>query len=160
MPYYIPEQFTTSASPGDVIEVAPGVEQNTTSVFGSVPLGSDVSPAEVTSSDPFYIDFIDQYLSLGSENPVEIVLRFINVALSFIGIVFLSMILYTGVLVLFSGGEEERVQKAKKTFFNALIGLGIIFLAYSITQFVITALADATGADQGLSPDTVSLRFE
>ena len=48
---------------------------------------------------------------------------------------FLGLIIYGGFLWMTAGGNEENVGKAKKTIYYAVIGMLIIFAAYSITYF-------------------------
>lgn len=79
-----------------------------------------------------------------SNDPATIITNLIRLALGFIGIIFVVLVLYTGVLVMFSGGNEEQIAKAKKTFFNALIGLIIILMSRSIVEYVVTLLTKVT----------------
>ena len=44
-----------------------------------------------------------------------------------------------------AGGAPEKVESAKKTIRNAVIGLVIIASAWAITAFILNALVDATG---------------
>ena len=93
---------------------------------------------------PFGIGQLDEFLNLGSADPVSILISLINILLSLLGVLFLIMVLYSGLLFLFSGGRDERVSQAKKTFFNALVGILIIFLSFSIVQFLIDRLTEIT----------------
>jgi len=74
--------------------------------------------------------------------------KIIKVILGFLGIVAVCLVLYGGFLYMTSGGEQEKVADAKKYITNALIGLVIILLSYSIVAFVMSritgALTDAT----------------
>jgi cbb3-type cytochrome oxidase subunit 3 len=56
--------------------------------------------------------------------------------LSFVGILFLGLMLYAGFLWMTAGGNEEKVDQAKKIILAAVVGLIIISAAYAITQFV------------------------
>lgn len=49
----------------------------------------------------------------------------------------LLFLIYGGFLYIFSGGDEERAEKARGTIFNALIGLVIIILSYVVVSFVV-----------------------
>ena len=73
----------------------------------------------------------------------EIIGALIGVVLSFLGIIFLSLVIYGGFLWMTSQGNEEKVLKAKKTLTEATIGLIIIMSAYSITYFVFNVLQTA-----------------
>jgi len=70
----------------------------------------------------------------------EIAGAIIGVFLSFMGIIFLSLIIYAGFVWMISGGNEQKVLKAKKTITSAVIGLFIILASYSITSFVFQSL--------------------
>jgi hypothetical protein len=77
---------------------------------------------------------------LASGDPRIVIARIIRVFLSFLGIIFLLIVLKTGFIVMLSGGKDEKIIEAKKTFYRGLIGLIIIFLSYEIVQFVFKAL--------------------
>lgn len=75
-------------------------------------------------------------IGLSGVDPRSIIVNLIRVAMGFIGIVLVLMILSSGVSFLFSGGDKEKISGAKKTLFNAIVGLAIILSAYSIIAFV------------------------
>jgi len=47
-----------------------------------------------------------------------------------------------------SGGNEEKIEKAKKILVSSIIGLTIVLAAYAITYFVIDAVLKATNASR------------
>lgn len=57
--------------------------------------------------------------------------------LGFLALVGVIYILYAGFNVLTAGGNEDKVKKSKSTIFHVMIGLLLIFLAYSIVTFFI-----------------------
>lgn len=57
--------------------------------------------------------------------------------LLFLGIVGVLYIIYAGFNIIIAGGDEEKVKQGKKTIMHVLIGVLLIFLAYSIVKFVI-----------------------
>ena len=61
----------------------------------------------------------------------------ILVAISFVGIIFLVLIIYGAFAWMTSGGNSESVGKAKKTIINSTIGLIIALAAYAISYFLI-----------------------
>jgi len=71
---------------------------------------------------------------------IEIIGSLISVFLSFLGIIFLCLIMYGGFLIMTSGGNNLKVIKAKKVLTNSVIGLIIIMSAYSISYFIINTL--------------------
>lgn len=63
-----------------------------------------------------------------------------NIALGLVGLVILVMVIYGGFLYMTSGGNEDRMAKAKQTLMYAFIGLALVVLSYGIVFFVVTAL--------------------
>ncbi|MEK9166090.1 MAG: pilin, partial [Patescibacteria group bacterium] len=61
----------------------------------------------------------------------------INVALGFLGILGVIMLIYAGVLWMFSAGREEQVLKAKKTILWTVAGLMIITTSWTITSYIL-----------------------
>ena len=64
----------------------------------------------------------------------------INYFLGFLGMVAVAFLIYGGVLMVTSAGEEEGVTKAKKIITWAAVGIVIIMLSYTIVTFVTSAL--------------------
>ncbi|MEI6835250.1 MAG: hypothetical protein WCK59_00225 [Candidatus Falkowbacteria bacterium] len=60
--------------------------------------------------------------------------------LSFVGIIFLILTIYAGLLWMTAQGNNAQVEKAKDLLINAVIGLVIVTAAYSITSFVGTQI--------------------
>lgn len=79
----------------------------------------------------------------GVNAPVDLVTilgRIINIALGFVGIILLVLMLYAGYLWMTSGGEMEKVNRARLMIRNAIIGLLIIVSAFAIVNFVLGLL--------------------
>ena len=72
--------------------------------------------------------------------------RIINILLSFLGIVFLVLVLYAGFLWMTAQGDSKKVDQAKGMLTQAIVGLIIIMAAYAISNYVLTALAAVTQA--------------
>lgn len=75
----------------------------------------------------------------------EMVGSIINVALGFLGIVFLVLLLYAGFLWMTAAGDETKVKKATGMITQAIIGLVIVVAAFAISNFVLGSLVNATG---------------
>ena len=90
-----------------------------------------------------------QSIAYGDNAPTEkgrlenIVGTIINIALSFVGALFVILIIYGGILWMTAGGKEEQVTKGRKYLINATIGLIIVILANIITALVINILKPA-----------------
>ncbi|PIR74118.1 MAG: hypothetical protein COU35_04135 [Candidatus Magasanikbacteria bacterium CG10_big_fil_rev_8_21_14_0_10_47_10] len=84
----------------------------------------------------------------------------IRVALSFVGVLFLVLMVYAGFLWMNARGEESQIQKAQDIIRAAIIGLIITVGAYSITQFIVPKILERTSGQvpsaqnqpQGQSP--------
>lgn len=72
--------------------------------------------------------------------PATIVTLIFHIAIAIGGAIFLLMILFGGIQYLTSAGNEDGVDKAKKTMLNAGIGLVIILAAYAIGTFILKAV--------------------
>lgn len=76
----------------------------------------------------------------------ELIARIINVFLSFLGIVFLGLMIYGGYMWMTAAGNDSKIDKAKKIITSAVIGTFIILVSYGVVWFVTTQLLEATGA--------------
>ena len=81
---------------------------------------------------------------LSTRDVREVVARIINVAMGLLGIVAVVIILAGGFIWMTAGGNEEKVEKAKKLIFSGIIGLAIILTSFAIARFVISSLVQAT----------------
>lgn len=63
-----------------------------------------------------------------------------NGFLGVVGTVALAMFVYGGILWLTSGGASEKIEKGRKIFVWAVIGLFVIFSSYLLVNFVITGI--------------------
>lgn len=77
----------------------------------------------------------------GESSPAAVVGKVINVALSFVGIVFFVLVLYSGFIWMTAMGNTEQVTKAKNIIEAAVIGLVLVGAAYAVSNFVFTQLA-------------------
>lgn len=68
----------------------------------------------------------------------------VKAALSFVGIIFLSLMVYAGFLWMTARGEESQVEQAQEIIKQSIIGLIITVGAYSITAFVVPAILERT----------------
>jgi len=83
---------------------------------------------------------------------VEIVRYFIT----FLGIIAVAMVMYSGFLWMTSNGEPEKVTKAKRTLINSIIGLIVVISAFAIVTFIINLISDGMlGSGKGKKPGDV-----
>ncbi|HBH45762.1 MAG TPA: hypothetical protein DDX47_00125 [Candidatus Jacksonbacteria bacterium] len=64
--------------------------------------------------------------------------RIINIALGFLGIIGVIIVIYGGFLWMSAMGEEDKVEKGKKTIIAGAIGLVIIGIAWTIVSYIIS----------------------
>ncbi|MFA6427221.1 MAG: hypothetical protein WCW16_02100 [Candidatus Magasanikbacteria bacterium] len=129
--------FVLAQAPPDVATSTTEAQVTTTTVEASDAYGLD---------DLLGIRSIDEFINLGSADLRTIVIRLINIALGFLGILLVLLIIYSGLLWMTSGGDEERTKKARRVLFNAIIGLIIILLSNSMVIFLLRSLGQATGS--------------
>lgn len=59
--------------------------------------------------------------------------KIVGVALSFVGVIFLVLMIAGGIIWMVSNGNEEKVGKAKNLIVAAIIGLIVVLAAYALT---------------------------
>ncbi len=62
--------------------------------------------------------------------------QIISVVLSFVGVLFLILMIYAGITWMTAQGNEQQVTKAKSLLINAVIGIIIVFAAYALVTFI------------------------
>ena len=60
----------------------------------------------------------------------------IGLVLSFVGVLFLGLMIYAGIRWMTAQGNDQTVAEAKNLIINAVIGIIIVFAAYAITVFL------------------------
>ena len=92
-----------------------------------------------------------QETGLGTQASISIVVSgIIRILLSFLGVIFVVLIIYAGFMWMTAAGNDEKISKSKKIMAAATIGLAIVLAAYAITYFVLDQLLEATKGGQGL----------
>lgn len=66
----------------------------------------------------------------------------IGAILSFIGVIFMVLIIFGGFMWMLARGNEQQVDKARDIITRAIIGLIIVLSAYAITAFIGEQLTD------------------
>lgn len=83
----------------------------------------------------------DVYHMQGRQSPLQsTIVRLVGVVLSLLGLIFLILIIYGGLVWMTAGGNEEQIKKARDILKHGIIGLGIVLGAYAISWFVIRSL--------------------
>ncbi len=71
---------------------------------------------------------------------MDVIIIIINAVLSFLGLIFLALIIYGGYMWMFSGGNEQNIEKAKKILTNSTIGVAVVLASTAISQLVINTI--------------------
>ncbi|MBU0731727.1 pilin [Patescibacteria group bacterium] len=83
-------------------------------------------------------------IGLGEASPEDIVVNIINWILGILALIAVIMILVGGFKWMTAGGNEEKVEGAKKLLIAAVIGLVIILAAWGISVYAIDRLLNIT----------------
>lgn len=70
--------------------------------------------------------------------------KFINLFLTFLGAIFLLIVIYAGFTWMMAKGNQQEVEKAVKLLENASFGLAIVLAAYLLTNFVVFRIIDVS----------------
>ncbi len=74
----------------------------------------------------------------------EVIGSIISVVLSFLGIIFLLLVIYAGFTWMTAQGDPKAINKAREILTGAVIGLVILLASYAITTTVTKELQKAT----------------
>lgn len=85
-------------------------------------------------------------LGLGTADLQDTVIAIIQWILGLLGLVAVIMILVGGFKWMTAGGNEEKIESAKKLLTAAIIGLVIVLLAWAIVIFALGVLQNTSGA--------------
>ena len=80
----------------------------------------------------------------GKVNIKSFIGSLIQYLLSFLGVIFLVLLIYGGYSWMQARGDTEAVQESKDTMINAGAGLAIVLGAYLITNYIIVSLVKET----------------
>lgn len=81
-----------------------------------------------------------------AEGIISVIIRLI---LSFLAVIFVILMIFSGYQWMTAGGNEEQVKKAQTRIKNAVIGLVVVILAYAITAFVFKNLPGGSQTTTG-----------
>ncbi len=98
------------------------------------------------------------YETTGTQNLFLLIGRYISTGLGFLGLGAFLIIIYAGYLWTTAQGNEDQVEKAQTYIKNAVIGLGIITMAFAIANFLFSAAAIASDSEFAASPTRVDSR--
>ena len=98
----------------------------------------------VMASAAVTIENVGGSLGLGSADLKQTVLNIITFVLGLLGLIAVIMILYGGFIWLTAGGNEDKVDTAKRIISSAAIGLVIVLISWAIVNFVVRSTTNVT----------------
>lgn len=104
--------------------------------------GQDIkfNPSEYSGST---LSTIEQ-VQLGDNSPYNVALNIVNDVSSFLGLIFVILIIYAGFLWMTARGNEEQIEKAKTILKRSLIGLAIVLMSVSIAYLIYWLIVNST----------------
>lgn len=87
-----------------------------------------------------------------ARDPRAVAAMVVEVLLGTLGVLFVVYIVYAGFLITTAAGEEEKVEKGKRVLKYCIIGLLMVFGAFSITLFVNRYLIEAQQYNKPTTP--------
>src|SRR3989338_10590679 len=110
----------------------------------------------------------DSYLNIVAQGPgyntdvdasaAGPMMSLIAYGLSLLGIIFLVLVVWSGLQWMSAGGNEDKIGEAKKRIVRASIGLGItlsaFIISYAVYAFLTEQYLDTAGTEIGAQPDS------
>lgn len=117
---------------------------------GETGAGYPTSQGATQAADPLAMNFINTFTG-----------QIVATVVSLIGLIFLGLTVYAGVQWLSSGGNEEKITKAKTKLINGTIGVGLTLCAFIVANLVFNFLeprflqtATTTSAPSTIVPES------
>lgn len=77
--------------------------------------------------------------------------------LGVVGVIFLALTVYAGILWMTAGGNEDKVSRSQKILVSSFIGLVVVAAAYGITALVMTFVFRASAPEGRITPGSENL---
>ncbi len=113
--------------------------------MGAASLLSAKTAFAAASINDYGGDYVND-IGLGDASPEDIAVSVINWILGILALIAVVMILIGGLRWMTAGGNEEKVEGAKKLLVAALIGLVIILASWGLAVYAFNNLLDFTNA--------------
>ncbi|MBI2644637.1 hypothetical protein HYW94_00460 [Candidatus Uhrbacteria bacterium] len=109
--------------------------------FASVPMPAQGQPEIDLVNTPTQVNMFAGF-NVGNvaNDPRILIRRYINVVMGFLGMLAVIVILFAGFRWMTAAGNKEHVEAAQKLLINGVIGLIIIFSAWTLAWFVVNIL--------------------
>jgi len=76
------------------------------------------------------------YTTEANPDPGQVLTKVIETFLTFLGVLFLGLMIYGGFTWMTAKGNQQKVDKAKSIITNSIIGLVVIMAAYGLTMYI------------------------
>ncbi len=110
------------------------------------------SPKQELQSNPFNKNLVGEVSGFlpteynRTDDPIVLTIRIIRIALTFVGVGLTGLLVYAGFLWMTAAGNDDQITTAKSTMKNAVIGLLIIMMSWTLATFIINRIRAATRA--------------
>lgn len=110
------------------------------------------SPKQELQSNPFNKNLVGEVSDNlpqeynRTDDPIILIIRIIRIALTFVGVGLTGLLVYAGFLWMTAAGNDDQITTAKSTMKNAVIGLLIIMMSWTLATFIINRIRAATRA--------------
>ncbi|MBI4089836.1 MAG: hypothetical protein HY421_00370 [Candidatus Kerfeldbacteria bacterium] len=101
-------------------------------------------PLVAGAATPFSIEDIGGSVGLGTSDLKDTIVNIISWVLGILALLAVVFVIYGGFIWLTAGGNEDRIEKAKKIIGAAIVGLIVVMLAWAIVIFVAGTTANVT----------------
>lgn len=107
-------------------------------VFSVASVQAEHPEAQTLNEAMKKIDKIPEIVKLGdSETPSDFLGKMLKAVLGIIGTAALVIIVYSGIMWMVAGGNDQRISKARNSLIMAALGLFVVFASYTIVKYVI-----------------------
>ncbi len=129
-------------------------------VVAMLVVGGFVAVSPVTQAQVGIDPNLGSTFGLGTADLESTVIKIVQWALGFLGLIAVIFIMYGGFIWMTAAGNAEKVDKAKKIILRAVIGLLIVLLSWAIVTFIVDRALNLTGAGGGCSIGDTNGCFE
>jgi len=112
----------------------------------AVAAGALAAMAMPLATSALSIEDAGQTLNLGTADLKETIINILNLALGLLALIAVIMVIIGGFTWMTAGGNEEKVDKAKKIISSAVVGMIIILLSWALVTFVTGTTSNVSGA--------------
>ncbi|USN53418.1 MAG: hypothetical protein H6760_04665 [Candidatus Nomurabacteria bacterium] len=101
-------------------------------------------PMLASAQSAFTVENVGGSVGLGTADLKDTVINIIQWVLGIVALIAVVMIIIGGFQWMTAGGNDEKVEKAKKIISSAVVGLIIVLLAWAIVVFVANTTSNVT----------------